>query len=371
MVRVELKNVTKTFKDFIGRKRYALRNLSIAFPDRQLSVVLGPPGAGKTTLLKVIAGLVKPDEGSIYFDGKDVTELSARERNVSMVFQNFALYPNLNVYQNIASPLVNMGLSKTEIEKRVKEVAEFLGISNLLDRHIWEISGGEMQRVSIARALVKNPSVLMLDEPLVNLDYKIRERMRDELKRILKEEEKTVIFSSPDVIDALAIGEYVAVLQEGRLAQFGKGTDVYNNPANVYVARQMSYPTMNVLPAKIKERDSRIYCEFLGIEVEVKAPLDQKVRGVNKVLVGLRPGDLSIVRETTSTSAKHITAEVIVSEVIGSETLIHFEKDGERLIAYVPDIVRYSPGDEIKITFNEKSIYLFDEETGELIGRLG
>jgi ABC-type sugar transport system ATPase subunit len=369
MVNVILKDVYKRF-----RKKEALKGVSFEAIEGKITILFGPVGAGKTTTLRIIAGLEKPDSGKVFFGDKDATNLPPQERNVGLVFQTFALYPHLTVYENIAMPLRARGLPESEIRKRVEWVAEILRISDILPKYPAEISGGQRQRVAIARALVKDAAAYLFDEPLVNLDYKIREAMRGELKKILRERGGTMIWATADPQEALALGDYVVVLYEGRVEAQGGVIEVYNKPKNITVAKYFSYPSMNLIDAIVTVKgDSKLVdLGFMTVDV-TKLPEFAHIDSGTNIVVGIRP---THIRLSTSPETKGISATVILTEVLGSETLIHVEVPvealgksarGKRIVVHVPEILRLAPGSEVKLVVDPSKLYFFEKSTGELI----
>jgi len=364
MVSVRIENLTKSYR---GKK--VINDVTLEFKDKTFTTILGPPGAGKTTLLKLIAGIIKPDVGRIYFNDEDVTDLPAKDRNVAMIFQSFALYPNKKVYDNIATPLVLKKLPADEIRRRIKEVTEMLGISELLDRFPAQLSGGEQQRVAIARALVKEANVYLFDEPLTNLDYKIRETMRAELKTIFAERGGTVIYATPDPLDTLTMSQYVAMLNEGKVHQYGEVMDVYYNPADAFVGRYFSFPPMNMIPADVVQSNGRLFLKFLDQSLDV-TKLADLIGSEKTVIVGVRPGDFSLETEKPE-SELVITGEVIITEVIGSETIVHLKCNDQRVSAFIAKIFRVMPGEKLSMGAKFDDIYLFRDSDKKFIGRLG
>ncbi|MGC8983039.1 MAG: ABC transporter ATP-binding protein [Desulfurococcaceae archaeon] len=357
MVDVVVKDLYKKY-----RKKDALKGVSFEAPEGKITVLFGPVGAGKTTTLRIIAGLERPDRGRVFFGGADVTDRPPQERNVGLVFQTFALYPHLSVYENIASPLRARGLPRSEIDERVRRVAEMLRISDILEKGPAEISGGQRQRVAIARALVKDAAVYLFDEPLTNLDYKIREAMRGELRKILKERGGTMIWATPDPQEALALGDYVVVLHNGVVEAQGEIHEVYNRPRNTTVAKYFSYPSMNLIKGVVKSREDGVLVDlgFTALKVP-RAKLPEEVAG--EVVVGIRPTDIKILL-----AGEHgIWGTVVLTEVLGSETLIHLDVAGTRLVAHVPEIFRAQPGSSVRLLIDPGRVYLFDRSTGELL----
>ena len=290
MATVRLDHMTQDF----GRKR-VLKNISLEIEDGSFTCLLGPSGAGKTTLLRTIAGLEKPDSGRLFFDDADITHFPLRKRDVAMVFQDFTLYPNLNVFENIASPLRARKETKGVIRKEVMAVARTLRIDLLLDRFPRQLSGGEMQRVSIARAMAKRPGVYLLDEILVNLDYKIREEMRTMLKDLARKLGSTVVYATPDPLDALSLAEKVVVLNHGEVIQEGETFDVYRNPANRFVGRYFGYPEMNFMEGMLSSTERNVLFKFRETEMAVGS-LGHRLRKAHgkSVILGIRPEDITV-----------------------------------------------------------------------------
>jgi len=363
-VHIELVNVSKK----IGKK-VILDNVSIAFERSTFNVILGPPGAGKTTLLKVIAGLIKPDKGNIIVNGRDVTDLPPKERGVSMVFQSFALYPNMNVYDNIAHPLKLMKLKKEEIDKKVKQVAKFLRIDHLLDRNPGLLSGGEKQRVAIARALVKEPEVLLMDEPLTNLDAKIRMEMRAELKRMQREIGQTIIYTTPDAQEALAIADKVALIKDGKILQYDDLYNVYNEPKDSFVGAYLGYPPMNLISGMLVKEGDKLILQTEIFKCEVNPEILNKISMELPVelLVGLRPEDLKIFEIDKESIT--FDSEIYIAEIIGSDTVLHV-KGGKNLIkVFLPNTIYTPEISRCTIGVNPNRVYLFDGKNGQFLWR--
>jgi len=361
---IEIKNITKKING-----KVILNNISLNFEKATFNVILGPPGSGKTTLLKIIAGLLSPSEGKVMIKGRDVTNLPPKERGVSMVFQNFALYPAMKVYDNIAHPLKLMGLSKEEINRRVKQVAEFLRIDHLLDRNPGLLSGGEKQRVAIARALVKMPDVLLMDEPLTNLDAKIRMEMRSELKRMQREIKQTIIYSTPDAQEALAMADKVALIKEGKILQYGDLSEVYIKPNDVFVGSYLGYPPMNLINANLIRKNDKFILQTEDFEWDVSS-----LKAIHKiantlpidVILGLRPEDLKVT--DISKEDLVLNGKIYITEVIGSDTILHVNLGANVIRVYLPNII-YNPlpSTPCIIGINSTKIYLFDKKTGSIL----
>ena len=358
---VRLEHISKSF---MGKKR-VLDDVSLEVVDRTVTSLLAPTGSGKTTILRIIAGVEKPDKGRVFFGEKDVTDLPSRQRKVAMVFQSFALYPNMTVHGNLASPLKLMRMPLPEIDARVRKQAESLGITALLGKHPHELSGGERQRVAIGRALVKEADVYLLDEPLTNLDYKIRESMRMELKNIFKEIEGTIVFATPDPREVLAISTHVAYLQNGRIGQYGTTLDVYNMPKNVSVGTYYGYPPMNVVDCEKIEKNDRLFLRiFKEIEVDI-THLKQLFQAEDEYVLGLRPNDLRVDAEKKDGMVS-FSPTAMLSEVIGSETIVYLKHKGSEMRMLVPKLVSFE-GRSIDVWFDPRNLYVYGKKSSELI----
>ncbi|MEM2261379.1 MAG: ABC transporter ATP-binding protein [Nitrososphaerota archaeon] len=362
---IELKNVMKYYDD-----KKVLDNVSLTIEDKSITCILAPPNSGKTTLLKIIAGLEKPDSGTIEFDRKDVTRLLPVERKVAMVFQSFALYPHMSCFDNIASPLRITGKSQSEIQQKVREVSKLLKIEHVLNRRPAELSGGEKQRVSIARALVRDDvEIYLLDEPLTNVDYKIREEMRAELRRIFKEKGGTIILASPDPLDAFAIAQNVVVMYMGKILQTGRTREIYNRPANTLVGQIFSRPQMNLIEATLKRSNDKIYLN-LG-DVNIDATKIKQLLTEDRYLIGIRAEKIFFVGKEIPEDTISLVANVIITEVEGSESVVHLDWDGKRLVMHCPFIKRVEPGERVQIAFKLGDLFIFKSSDGCLLTKYG
>ncbi|MEM3871637.1 MAG: ABC transporter ATP-binding protein [Nitrososphaeria archaeon] len=360
MVKIRVEKLCKRFGN-----RCIFNDFSIEIESGSFTVILGPPGAGKTTLLRLLAGVEVPDGGRIYFDDKDVTDVPAKDRNVAMVFQSYALHPNKKIFDIIASPLKINKVPQEKIKCKVEEVANMLGIGELLNRYPRELSGGQQQRVAIARALVKEANLILFDEPLTNLDYKIREGMRSELKKILSLKGGTIVYATPDPTEALSMAKYVAILNQGKLEQYGAVDDVYNHPTNKFVGYYFSFPPMNLLEGRVIKENGILMFYSHGLKVNLN-DYRSKVEEGEELILGIRPSKLLI--ETANRLVK-FEGEVIITEVIGSETIIHIKYNELRLAVLVPKIYRLLPGDKLTIGFDPDDTFIFRKSDGFLIKR--
>ena len=360
MSKVRVVNLHKRFD-----KTIAVDGITFEVGDGEFIVLLGPSGCGKTTTLRCIAGLEVPDEGEIYIDDKMVNELPPKDRDIAMVFQSYALYPHMSVYDNLAFPLKMKKYPKQEIEKRVKEVAKLLRIEELLNRKPRQLSGGQQQRVALGRALVRNPKVWLMDEPLSNLDAKLRVYMRAELKKLQKDLNITTIYVTHDQAEAMAMADKVAVMSQGKILQYDAPTNVYERPANLFVAGFLGSPPMNFVEANLVERDSKIMLDAGFFTY----PLDEKLGKIvkdnvasDKVIIGFRPEHMIVSDEKVPNAV--FQADLYVVEPMGSSFIVDL-RAGEYLIkAIVPPTTKLPPpGEKVWAGFPPDKLHIFDAKT--------
>lgn len=364
MTEIVLENITKTFR---GKK--ILDNVNLRIKSNDVAVFLGPAGSGKTTLFRIIAGTEKPDKGKIYFDGRDVTDLPPQERNVGMVFQTFALYPNLTVYENIASPLRIKKLPEEEVRKRVNQVAELLNIKHVLNKRPHECSGGEAQRVVIARALVKRPRIYMFDEPLTNLDYKIREVLRVELKRIFDEVKATVLYSTANPEEAAALGRTLIHIRDGKIIQVGEVRECFRNPADVTAATYYSPIGINTWKAKCVRSQSFKYLQVNDL-LKFDITKYDTIRDGEEYIVGIYPFNIK-VSGAESQSTLRIPVEVEFIENMGSEIAITARCGSNIIHILTAEIERLPELRTLKYVFVSLSDVILFSKEGKFIQRLG
>ena len=361
-MKVVLKNLTKRFPSRTkkGQDVIAVNNFNFEIPDGQLIGLLGPSGCGKSTTLNLISGLETPTEGKIFFGEEDVTELPPEERGVGLVFQNYALYPHLTVEENIIFPLQNLKgdrkMSREAMHRKAVETAKLVQIDGLMERKPKELSGGQQQRVAIARALVKIPRVLLLDEPLSNLDARLRLQTREELRRIQRDTGVTTIFVTHDQEEAMSISDLIIVMKDGVVHQIGKPQEVYDQPANLFVAQFLGTPQINVFTGEI--RDGKLY---IGDEAVLEVP----ERGNRKVWVGIRPEGF------IPDEAGPFTCDMDRVEVMGRDVSVvstHPQMTGRCIRSIVSSENRFEP-DRKKVRFRLKpyKVFLFDRESEERV----
>jgi glycerol transport system ATP-binding protein len=331
--------------------------------EQGLNVLVGPTRAGKTTVMRIIAGLEPPTEGRLVEDGVDVTSRSVRNRDVAFVYQEFVNYPTMTVYANIAAPLRRRGgLTKAAIDERTREVAALLQLEPFLRRRPVELSGGQQQRVAIARALVRDTRLLLLDEPLANLDYKLREELREELNRIFAARESIIVYSTSEPLEALLLGGRTTVLHEGRVLQAGPAVEAYHTPRSSQVARVFSDPPMNLVTGVVLGDTLRLPGGVAG-----PRPSHFDVLAEGAVTVGLRPHLLTL--EAPDSRAISLGGDLLLAELTGSATYLHVQvgEDGESLVAEVPGVQSHPLGEHLEMYISPEALFAFDDESGRLL----
>jgi multiple sugar transport system ATP-binding protein len=347
---IRLENLTKVFSDKTGKETYAVDDLSITIPSGKLVGLLGPSGCGKSTTLFMIAGLHKPSGGKIFFGEDDVTRLAPEKRGIGLVFQNYALYPHMTVRQNIMFPLENININRVDAEKLVMEMAELVGIVDQLDKKPAQLSGGQQQRVAIARALVKKPRVLLLDEPLSNLDARLRLQTREEIKRIQRETGITTIFVTHDQEEAMSISDQMVVLNFGVMQQMDTPQSMYNNPGNLFVAKFLGNPPINIIDGKVK--NGKI---MMGNDIVLG---ETKIADGNYV-IGLRPEDFKVDPNGFSVTELEV-------EHIGRDTMLRFNLSGIQIRALL-DSDDVQDENHIRLGVKKHKIQIFDKNTGQVL----
>ena len=374
MAEIRLQNVSKLYGKIV-----ALDDISLRVKDRESVVLLGPSGCGKTTLLRCIAGLERINNGEILIDGEVVNEFEPRERDLSMVFQTYALFPLMNVYDNIGFPLKIRHSSKSEIDHRVREVANLLQIGSLLKKTPRQLSGGEQQRVAIGRAIAREPKAFLMDEPLSNLDTPLRVQMRTELKKIQKEIGITTIYVTHDQAEAMVLADRIGVMLNGQLLQYDSPGSVYSQPANSFVATFIGNPSTNIAPVVLTEteKEGKIvnYLVGEGFDFPVSENLAHNLRELigyspsKELNLAIRPEDIQITKKgILSDESKHVEADIQLIEPLGSTTLIDV-KIGKGLLfkVSVPKDFDLNLGDHVWLKFDEAKVHLFDKKTGNLL----
>lgn len=363
MARVVIKDLTKRFGEVV-----AVNKLSLEVKDREFIVLLGPSGCGKTTTLRCIAGLETPDEGEIYIGGRLVNDLDPKERDIAMVFQSYALYPHMSVFDNLAFPLENAKVPKDEIKRKVYEVAKLLKIENLLNRKPKQLSGGQRQRVALGRAMVREPHVFLMDEPLSNLDAKLRVYMRGELKKLQKDVGITTIYVTHDQVEAMTMGDKIAILNEGVLQQFGSPNDIYFHPSNVFVAGFIGTPPTNFFDCTLIKKETAYILDAGEFKYPLPDYLLKRVRGhsSNLFILGVRPQDV-IVLKRAKEEKRLVKAKLEVTEPLGDKQILDLKVGSYLVKALVSPEFKVKMGDELWIDFPAEKTYIFDKKTGEVL----
>jgi len=356
LARIVLENITKKFG-----KVTALDGVNLQIEEGEFVVLLGPSGSGKTTLMYLIAGIYKPTSGRILFNDEDVTNLPPKERNVGLVFQNWALYPHMKVFENIAFPLTLKKLDRKTIQERVLQVASMLRIDSLLDRYPWQLSGGQQQRVAIARALVKQPRILLFDEPLSNLDALLRISVRTELKRLQKDLNITSVYVTHDQAEALAIADRIAVINNGKLVQVGTPDEIYYSPKHTFVASFVGNPPANLL--KVGHDGKTFLME--GRPIEAPAILLEKFSG-KKLIVGFRP-EKALLLERAIPNTLCVEVQIYEVESMGREQIVTVSIGQTMVKVLRPSEEKFHIGQKLHLCVELKDLMLFDFDTHEAL----
>lgn len=378
MAQVSLKNIKKVYpvsKDNKHKKRedgpnlqiteegvVAVQQFSLDIADREFVVLVGPSGCGKSTTLRMIAGLEEITDGELYIGDKLMNDVAPKDRNIAMVFQNYALYPHMTVYENMAFSLKLKKCSKEEIDKRVREAAHILNITEYLDRKPKALSGGQRQRVAIGRAIVRNPAVFLMDEPLSNLDAKLRNQMRAELIKLRQRIDTTFIYVTHDQTEAMTLGDRIVIMKDGFIQQVGTPQQVFDHPANLFVAGFIGTPQMNFFDGNLVKHDGRYFIETDGLSVELSEDKQQRLVAKDvaeqQVTVGVRPEHVII-------GQIGIPAKVDVSEMMGSSVHLHMSALGGDMIAIVPlngEAAHYPMGMDVKLSFGGHVVHVFSKD---------
>jgi len=384
MSEVRLVNIKKVYPFISGEKKkknasekktnlqitndgvVAVQEFNLDIKDKEFIVLVGPSGCGKSTTLRMVAGLEDISSGELYIDNKKVNDVAPKDRDIAMVFQNYALYPHMTVYENMAFSLKLKKVPKDEIDKKVREAAEILDITKYLDRKPKALSGGQRQRVAIGRAIVRNPKVLLMDEPLSNLDAKLRNQMRAEIIKLREKIDTTFIYVTHDQIEAMTLGDRIVIMKDGFIQQIGTPQEVFNHPKNIFVAGFIGTPQMNFFDAKIIEKGKKHVVSVNGIEVALTAEQEKQLEGKqipSDVILGVRPVHIRL-------ADKGIEAKIDVSELMGSELHLHVNADGKDVVIVVQttdiDVSKlHGARETIHFTFDPKLIHIFNKDTEE------
>ena len=363
MGQVVLKGINK-FYDSV----HAVKDVNLQIRDKEFVVFVGPSGCGKTTTLRMIAGLEAISSGDVSIDGNVINELAPMDRDIAMVFQNYALYPHMSVYDNMAFGLKMRKFEKPEIDKRVREAADILGIGELLTRKPRQLSGGQRQRVALGRAIVRHPRVFLFDEPLSNLDAKLRVQMRVELKKLHLRLGTTAIYVTHDQVEAMTLGDRVVVMKDGVVQQVGEPLELYNQPANKFVAGFIGSPAMNFATVKVTGANGSLVAENAGLRITLPGETARRLRGHigHEVTLGVRPEDLTVAG-TADLDHLCFDAVVEVVEQLGSEILLDMKVGENVMVASVEPTVRVKVRDRLRFAMRPSRLHIFDAQTGAAI----
>ena len=363
-----LKGIKKVYEN--GFK--AVDNFNLEIEDREFIVFVGPSGCGKSTTLRMIAGLEEISDGELYIDNKLMNDVAPKERDIAMVFQNYALYPHMTVFENMSFALKLRKTPKEEINKKVHEAARILDIEHLLDRKPKALSGGQRQRVAMGRAIVREPKVFLMDEPLSNLDAKLRVQMRTEIAKLYNELKTTFIYVTHDQTEAMTLGTRIVVMKDGIVQQIASPKEIYENPKNLFVAGFIGSPQMNMLNGSIYEKEGKVYLKMLNGKIEISKDREKIIRKyklLNKdIVVGIRPENISCKKEDLQNSKAIFKSEIEVSENLGAETFLHVKGDNGRAI-----VIKTATADNINTTGNVEftididKLHIFNKDTEETI----
>jgi multiple sugar transport system ATP-binding protein len=388
LAKVLIKQLTKRFGKVVAADK-----VDLEVQDKEFAVLLGPSGCGKTTVLRCIAGLETPDEGEIYIGDRLVNELEPKERDIAMVFQTYALYPHMTVFQNLAFPLENTNIPKAQIKEKVEATAKLLKIEKLLDRRPKQLSGGQRQRVALGRAMVREPRVFLMDEPLSNLDAKLRVYMRAELKKLQKELGITTIYVTHDQVEAMTMGDRVAILNFGALQQFGKANDIYFHPVNVFVAGFIGTPPTNFFDCTLIKKETYVF-DAGPFKFPVPEPLREKAKEwPSSLVLGIRPQDVKVHAKAQTASIRQaakkgkapsgeklgefsassfplqflINAILEIDEPLGDRQVLDLRVGNYLVKALVSPDFKAELGDELWLEFPSDKLYVFDKKTGQAL----
>ncbi len=352
----------------------AVQEFNLDIADKEFIVLVGPSGCGKSTTLRMVAGLEEISEGELYIDGKLMNDVAPKDRDIAMVFQNYALYPHMTVYDNMAFSLKLKKTPKAEIDRKVREAAEILDITQYLNRKPKALSGGQRQRVAIGRAIVREPKVFLMDEPLSNLDAKLRNQMRAEIIKLRQRINTTFIYVTHDQTEAMTLGDRIVIMRDGFIQQIGTPQEVFNHPANLFVAGFIGTPQMNFFDAELKKTGDKysvmLYGTEFAISEEKQASLRAHGAAAGPVVLGVRPEHIMLCDK----GATSVKATVDVSEMMGSSIHLHVNANGKDVVLVIATVdlpedhkFGYRYGEEVSFTFSENVVHVFDKESGKAL----
>jgi multiple sugar transport system ATP-binding protein len=372
MATLELRNVNKTYGHGLPD---TLKNIELSIEDGEFLILVGPSGCGKSTLMNCIAGLENISGGAILVDGADISGQSPKDRDIAMVFQSYALYPTMTVRENISFGLKIRKMSQAAIDEEVARVAKLLQIEHLLDRKPGQMSGGQQQRVAMGRALARRPKIYLFDEPLSNLDAKLRVEMRTEMKLMHQRLKTTTVYVTHDQIEAMTLGDKVAVMKDGIIQQFGTPKQIYNDPANLFVASFIGSPPMNFIPLRLQRKEGRLVALLDSGQARCELPLVMNDAGLEdrEVILGIRPEQISLAPATSAASQglPTLRAEVQITEPTGPDTLVFVSLNQTKVCCRLSPELAPQVGESLELQLDPARVLLFDAKTGERLGMLG
>lgn len=365
MVEMALRHV---YKKYDNAEKYSVTDFNLEIADREFIVFVGPSGCGKSTTLRMIAGLEDISEGELLIGDKVMNDVAPKDRDIAMVFQNYALYPHMTVYDNMAFALKIRKVAKDEIDKKVKAAAAILDIEHLLDRKPKALSGGQRQRVAMGRAIVRSPEVFLMDEPLSNLDAKLRGQMRIEIAKLYHELNTTFIYVTHDQTEAMTLGTRIVVMKDGVIQQVDSPKEIYENPQNIFVAGFIGMPQMNFLDANIVEKNGKVLVNVLGKDIELSAEkqniLKQDGYIGKEVILGIRPENIKcLINNITADGNTVFKSKIEVYENLGAETYLHIEENKKQIIIKTATVDNAPTTGDIEYMFDLNKVYLFDKDT--------
>jgi multiple sugar transport system ATP-binding protein len=369
MATLELRNVNKTYGPGLPD---TLKNIELQINDGEFLILVGPSGCGKSTLMNCIAGLENITGGEILIDNQDVSGMSPKDRDIAMVFQSYALYPTMSVRENIEFGLKIRKMSQSAIDEEVARVAKLLQIEHLLNRKPGQLSGGQQQRVAMGRALARRPKIYLFDEPLSNLDAKLRVEMRTEMKLMHQRLKTTTVYVTHDQIEAMTLGDKVAVMKDGIIQQFGTPKQIYTDPANLFVASFIGSPPMNFIPLRLQRKEGRLFALLDSGQARCELPMSMNDAGLEdrEVILGLRPEQIVLASGEPS-AMPSIRAQVQVTEPTGPDTLVFVMLNESKVCCRLAPDIAPQVGESLTLQFDPSKVLLFDAATGERLGALG
>ncbi len=362
MASITLKNIKKTYEDGVT----VIDNLNLDIKDKEFIILVGPSGCGKSTTLRMIAGLEEITDGELLIGDKIVNSVSPKDRDIAMVFQSYALYPHMSVYKNMAFGLKNRKVPKEEIDKKVKAAAKMLDIEEYLNRKPRALSGGQRQRVALGRAMVREPAVFLLDEPLSNLDAKLRTEMRSRISMLHKELKTTFVYVTHDQTEAMTMGDRIVVMKDGVIQQFDTPQMLYNHPQNIFVAGFIGSPQMNLIDAIIKMKNENYFAEFSGYSIKLPKRMNNKLKAYEnkQVVFGIRPENMSISNQKEENTIK---LHIDIAEMTGADYFLYGKLDNKKIIANVASNQNVESEKDYLIKFDIDRIHIFDKINERLI----